>query len=126
MLILLQHSDKQPITLVNFAQAISSGGHYYRAHPSTWSDTAGRRLGHREGERSKKGYGENRGKSVSHCHGRVPQWLPKPNEPNRKRHDRQRERNNCNCAKDNERVLARYKLGSHGLNPFAHCNEFAR
>jgi hypothetical protein len=49
--------------------------------------TARALLGHREGERSEKGYGEHGGKSVGHCYGRVPKWLPKPNERNRECHD---------------------------------------
>jgi hypothetical protein len=72
-------------------------------------------LGHREYERSKKGYGENRGKSVGHCHGRVPKWLPNPNQRNRKRYDCQRKTNNHNCPENDDYILARYQFGRHAL-----------
>ena len=52
--------------------------------------------------------------------------LPKPNERNRKRYDRQRKRNNHNRAENSEYILARYKLGGHGLSPFPRRNGFAR
>lgn len=81
---------------------------------------------HRDSESSEKGYGEDGGKSIGHGYGRVPRRLPKPNERDRKRHDRQRKRNNHNRAENSEYILARYKLGSHGLSPFLRRNEFAR
>jgi hypothetical protein len=74
-------------------------------------------LGHRESERSEKGYGEYGGKSICRYSGRVPKWLPNPNERDRKCRDCQRKTNNHKYAEKNDHILARYKLGSHELNP---------
>jgi hypothetical protein len=65
----------------------------------------------------RKGYGENGGKSICRYSGRVPKWLPNPNERDSFRHDCQRKTNNHNCAENNDYILARYKFGSHELNP---------
>jgi hypothetical protein len=80
------------------------------ARASMWSATTRRLLGHREGERSEKGYGEHGSKSVRHYYGRVPKWLPGPNERNRKRHDCQRQKNNHSCAENSSYILARNKF----------------
>ena len=85
---------------------------------SVWSATARPLFGHRERERSKKGHGEDGGKSIGHRHGHVPRWLPNPNQRNRKHHDCPRHNNNHNCA---DRITVARDLVGTFVTHFAHC-----